>query len=124
MIQAIHKRVKGRARYKVNQLYRSPSLARYLERSLANYPEILYVSANSLTSNILVGFQPENNWHHIGLLIDKAVKAYHKITRLSPTEKLAKSSKNQKLAVNNAQDQKIENWHSMTADRVIDTLNT
>ncbi|WP_339460333.1 cation-translocating P-type ATPase [Nodularia spumigena] len=124
MIQAIHKRVKGRARYKVNQLYRSPSLARYLEQSLANYPEILYVSANSLTSNILVCFQAENSWHDIGLLIDKAVKDYQKFPNLSPTEKVSKSLKKQKLAVKDAQDQKIANWHSMTADKVIDTLNT
>ncbi|MEA5515321.1 HAD-IC family P-type ATPase [Nodularia sp. UHCC 0506] len=124
MIQAIHMRVKGRARYKVHRLFRSLSLERYLERSLASYPEILSVSANSLTSNILVYFKPENSWYHIGLLIDQAVKDYQKISSLSPTQKPSKSLKPQKLAVNNAQDQKIANWHSMTADRVIDTFNT
>ncbi len=60
MIQAIHS-TKGRARYKVDELYRSESLKSYLERSLSNKPEISFVSANPLTSNILVHFKEENN---------------------------------------------------------------
>ncbi|TVP61211.1 MAG: HAD family hydrolase [Nodularia sp. (in: Bacteria)] len=119
MLRVIHTKVKGRARYKVNQLYRSPSLARYLERSLANYPEILDVSANSLTSNILVCFSSENSWHNIGFLIEQAIRDYRKNSSLSQTKHLPKSFTNQ-----NAEEQKIDNWHLITADRVIDTFNT
>ena len=119
VIQAIHTKVKGRARYKVNQLYRSPSLARYLERSLAKYPEILYVCANSFTSNILVSFKAEKSWQNIGLLIDKTVRHYHDNPSLAQTEKFTKSFTNK-----NTQDQKSDNWHLITADKVIDTLNT
>ncbi|MBE9200684.1 MULTISPECIES: HAD-IC family P-type ATPase [unclassified Nodularia (in: cyanobacteria)] len=119
MIQAIHTRVKGRARYKVNQLERSPSLARYLERSLAKNPEILSVSANSLTSNILVCFQSKNSWQNIGFLIDQAVRDYQENSSLSQTKKFPQSFINQ-----NPQEQKSDNWHLITADQVIDTFNT
>ena len=78
VMKAIHTKVKGRARYKVNELYRSPSLKDYLERSLSNNPEITYVSANSLTSNILVIFQPENNINKIASLIHQAVLDFQK----------------------------------------------
>ncbi len=119
MIQAIHTKVKGRARYKVKQLYRSLSLARYLERSLANDPEILDVSANSLTSNILVCFTAKNSWHQIGLIIEQAVKDYQKNPSLAQTENLPKFVTNQHF-----QGQKSNNWHLITADTVIDTLNS
>ncbi|GAX34455.1 cation-translocating P-type ATPase [Nodularia sp. NIES-3585] len=124
MIKSIHTKVKGRARYKVSQLYRSPSLEKYLERSLANYPEILYVWANSFTSNILVCFSAKTNFYNIGLLIEQVVQDYQKNPSLAQTEKLTKTLKNQKLPIDHLQDQKIDNWHLITADTVIDTFNT
>ncbi|MDH6067798.1 cation-translocating P-type ATPase [Chrysosporum ovalisporum APH033B] len=124
MIKAIHTRVKGRARYKVDQLYLSPLLQRYLERSLANKPEIFYVSANPLTSNVLVCFEPKKSWKKIGLLIQQTIKDYQKITSLSTSKKLSKSLINQQLAVDNDKKQQIDNWHLMTTDKIIDRLNT
>jgi len=118
VIEAIHTRVKGRARYKVNQLYGSRSLQGYLERSLGQQPDIIYVSANSLTSNILVGFQPKVSCNKIGLLIEEAIRDYQRITGLSASQNLPKS------LINQQKQQKIDNWHLMTADQVIDTLNT
>ncbi|YAF95661.1 MAG: cation-translocating P-type ATPase [Nodularia sp. CChRGM 3473] len=123
MIQAIHTSVKGRARYKVKELYHSPSLQRYLERSLANNPAIIYVAANSLTSNILVYFKRQNSIHQISSLIDQAVKDYQKISG-SPQKKLPKPLKKTKLSVVNAQEQKRENWHLMTAESVLKSLKT
>lgn len=124
VIKAIHTRVKGRARYKVDQLYLSPLLQRYLERSLANKPEIFYVSANPLTSNVLVCFEPKKSWKKIGLLIQQTIKDYQKITSLSTSKKLSKSLINQQLAVDNDKKQQIDNWHLMTTDKIIDRLNT
>ena len=114
MIKAIHTQVKGRARYKVDQLYGSPLLQKYLERSLGNHPEITYVCANSFTSNILVIFTNKYSYHTIGLLIEETLKNYHPKSSLNNAE----------LVINHAQEQKSDHWHLMTAEQVIDTLNS
>jgi P-type Ca2+ transporter type 2C len=126
VIQAIHTKVKGRARYKIKELYRSVSLKIYLERSLANYPEIIQVSANPLTSNILVFFKPETSIHEIGFLIDQTVVDYKKKPQLIQpnSEKIIKVSQQNKQPVVHAQEQRTENWHLMAADSTLDALNT
>lgn len=122
MIQAIHTSVKGRARYKVKELYRSPSLKSYLERSLAKNPEITYVSANPLTSNILVRFHQTNS-NKIKSLINQAVLKYQKNPEFHQIEKLTDFKKSRQTVVN-AKEQNRENWHLMAADKVIDAFNT
>ena len=121
MIKAIHTKVKGRARYKVNQLYGSLLLERYLERSLGNNPEIIYVSANSLTSNILVIFTNKHSFQSIGLLLETTLRKFQEKSSLTPTESLLN---NQRLVINDANQENTDNWHLMTADRVIDRLNS
>jgi len=59
VIQAIHTQVPGRARYKVTALYRSLPLQHYLEDYLTADPDILAVTANPLTSSVLIRFKPE-----------------------------------------------------------------
>ncbi|MBH8576537.1 cation-translocating P-type ATPase [Nostocaceae cyanobacterium CENA369] len=122
MIQTIHSSVKGRARYKVKELYRSPSLKSYLERSLANNPEITYVSANPLTSNILVLFHQINS-NKIKFLIEKAVLNFQKNPEFTQIEKLTDFQKSRQSVVN-AKEQNRENWHLMAAAKVIDAFNT
>lgn len=123
MIQIIHSSVTGRARYKIDELYRSQSLKIYLERSLANYPEIISVAANVLTSNILVIFQPDVSYRKIAYFIDKALSAYKDKAGVTDVNILAKPTKKDKLTVSK-QEQKTENWHLMTADNVLQSLNT
>ncbi|MBC5795773.1 HAD-IC family P-type ATPase [Sphaerospermopsis sp. LEGE 00249] len=123
MIQIIHSNVKGRARYKIDELYRSQSLKIYLERSLANYPEIISVAANVLTSNILVIFQPDVSYRKIAYFIDKALSAYKDKAGFTDVETLVKPTKKDKLTVSKYE-QKTENWHLMTADNVLQSLNT
>ena len=53
MITAIHTAVKGRARYKVTELYGSVPLKRLLEVRLVAHAEIQEVSASTLTGNVL-----------------------------------------------------------------------
>ncbi|BAZ30318.1 ATPase, E1-E2 type [Cylindrospermum sp. NIES-4074] len=125
MIQAIHTRVKGRARYKVSELYRAPNLKKYLEQSLVNIPEIIYVSANSLTSNILVIFKKDEiSYTKIATIIEKSVLDYKNSGRLTQLPKLAKTANNKNLPVINAQTQSIENWHLIAADKVLDIFHT
>ncbi|OLE26736.1 MAG: hypothetical protein AUI36_31910 [Cyanobacteria bacterium 13_1_40CM_2_61_4] len=57
LVQVIHAAVPGRARYKVAGLYRAASLGTWLEGRLAQIDGISYVSASSLTGNVLVCFE-------------------------------------------------------------------
>ncbi|GET43720.1 HMA2 domain-containing protein [Microseira wollei] len=77
MIQAIHTAVKGRAIYKINQLYGSKSLKTYLERSRLEKAEIKDVSANPLTGNILVLYHPDKTPDEIASLIAESLLNYH-----------------------------------------------
>jgi Ca2+-transporting ATPase len=123
VIQIIHNSVKGRARYKIDELYRSQSLKIYLERSLASYPEIFSVAANVLTSNILVTFQPDVSYKKIAYLIDQALSDYKDKAGFYDVKVLAKIPKKDKFTVPK-QEQKTENWHLRTADNVLQSLNT
>jgi Ca2+-transporting ATPase len=56
MILAIHTKVQGRGRYRIEGLYRSDRLKRFLEIRLLKEKEITGASASKVTSNILVTF--------------------------------------------------------------------
>ncbi|WP_414584120.1 HAD-IC family P-type ATPase [Scytonema sp. PCC 10023] len=126
MIQVIHT-TKGRARYKVNELYRSESLKSYLERSLSNKPDISFVSANPLTSNILVKFNGKNNDDKIAFLIEEIVLDYQKQngTQAKKLPKIkTKTKQESRKPLANAQEQRVENWHLIEVNTVLDALNT
>lgn len=128
MIKVIHNQVKGRARYKVKELYRSESLKQYLERSLSEQPGINYVSANPLTSNILIFFDYEYSTEKIATLIEKNVLEYQNSDIKLPVKNLPATkkalTKETPKPIANAQAQRIENWHLMETDAVLDSFNT
>ncbi|WP_414566720.1 MULTISPECIES: cation-translocating P-type ATPase [unclassified Anabaena] len=124
MIQAIHTAVKGRARYKVKELYQSPSLQKYLERSLASNPEIISVSANPLTSNILVFFTDKIRFNAITLIINNIVIDFKTKINSTPKKQLNKSLRPPKKPVIKSLGQPKNDWHLMAADIVIHKLNT
>ncbi|MBD2342544.1 cation-translocating P-type ATPase [Anabaena subtropica] len=123
MIKAIHTSVRGRARYKVKELYRSLSLKEYLERSLINKPEIINISANISTSNILVSFPPKYNYKQIAYLIDEVILNYRKSHQQIQPDKKTKIVKKAKQ-IGDGKQQKSENWHLMPANKVLDTFKT
>jgi Ca2+-transporting ATPase len=128
VIQAIHT-TRGRARYKVKELYRSESLKQQLELSLSNKPDINYVSANPLTSNILIYFNGDNNPAIIGSLIEQIVTDYQNWNgkaqpKSLPSKKTTRTNELSRKPVVNAQEQKVENWHLMEVNTVLDALNT
>ena len=73
MIQAIHTAVAGRARFKVEGLYRSQDLQRLLQFRLAQVKEISQVSASALTGNVLVCFNSGNTDESIAVLLQGIV---------------------------------------------------
>ncbi len=60
MVEAVHTSIKGRARYKVEGLYRSESLKQQIEQDLTRQTWILSVSVNTLTGSVLVLFDAQN----------------------------------------------------------------
>ena len=75
-VQAIHTAVKGRVRYKVNGLYHSEALKKYLESRLLEEEIISRASANSYTGNVLVIFHPDKSLNTIALLIQDILLDY------------------------------------------------
>jgi Ca2+-transporting ATPase len=73
VIQALHTKVAGRARFKVEGLYRSQDLQRLLEFRLAQVKEITQVSASALTGNVLVCFNSGNSTESIAGLLEGIV---------------------------------------------------
>jgi len=123
VVQAIHTAVKGRARYKVPGLYRSESLKRHLERWLSGKPEIEEVTANPLTSNVLVRFNPDLSAAKVAALIDGIVLSHLEQDCVEPDKPL-KGSRDSQRAVANAEAQRLEDWHLMSSETVLDTLKT
>lgn len=78
LVQPIHTAVKGRARYKVNGLYRSESLKKYIEFRLSEEIGIKEVHANPDTGNVLVLFSSSFSPNTIASLIQEIVSAYRK----------------------------------------------
>lgn len=71
MIQAIHTRIEGRGRFKIEGLLGSEALKRALEQRLAREKEIYSASANPLTGNLLVTFNSDNDHHTIRFLLEE-----------------------------------------------------
>jgi len=81
MIQAIHTAVEGRARFKVEGLYRSEALKRFLEAQVARangngINGIKAVSANPLTGNALIHFEAGVEPEAIGLWLGQVVAQF------------------------------------------------
>ncbi len=76
MVQAVHTSVKGRARYKVEGLYRSEQLKQHIKQHLTQHKWILSVSVNTLTGSVLVLFDSKNGNHAsaVATLLKSAVE--------------------------------------------------
>lgn len=71
LVREIHNGIKGRVRYKVAGLYRSPLLKERLEMLSFQNAEVNYVAASVLTGNVLIRFNPDCNPRMIASLVDK-----------------------------------------------------
>ncbi len=120
VIKAIHTQVKGRARYKITELYGSIELKEYLERSLVKNPVIWQVHANTLTGNLLVNFTPQYNYQQIQALIEKSILKFTK----SQTTKLIKPTHKTTKIDSSVKEQRTDNWHLIPTDKVLHTFQT
>lgn len=124
MIYAIHTAVRGRARYQVSSLYRSEPLKHYLELRLTDQPAIHSVSANPLTGNILVLFDPDISPSEILSRIEKIVSDYNESLGEDRTTDLPIKSQPTSEPIANAKSQDTERWHLLAAEAVLETLKT
>ena len=93
MIEAIHTKIEGRARFKVEGLLGSDSFKRFLEQRLSLEKDILSASASPITGNILVSYNSNNNHHTIAFLLeDILVEAQGSPSAGGPSEPAAPSS--------------------------------
>jgi Ca2+-transporting ATPase len=101
-------------------------LKNYLERSTVNFAEIRYISANILTSNILVIFDQDISSKEIEFLIRKVLLDYQDESGFNHHNKklvrTAKAKIDRQLAVKHKQ--KTKNWHLMAVEEVLTSLNT
>lgn len=147
MIQAVHTAVPGRARYKVDRLYRSESLKNRLESGLSGTEGIKLVSVNILTGSILVCFNEMNTADSVVQVIRNILHDYEGGSvrqaantvpqipdiRLVPAHEGAKektvlprdikSSRKLRKLVEHAEDQKVETWHTVEASTVLERLD-
>ena len=73
MVEAVHTAVRGRARYRVDGLYRSWDLKKHLEETLPGNPGIRFVSANHLTGKILVLYDERRTYEDVARLLADVV---------------------------------------------------
>src|SRR5919199_1664892 len=132
VVQAIHTAVKGRARYKVNGLEHSEALKTYLEFRLLESEGIRQVSANPITGNILVIFNPVRSASDIASILERIILEYTQPLRnylqgtdtgnglvKEKTKRPSTTPKELTKLTTSAQDQKIKPWHLIEADSVV-----
>ena len=122
-MQAIHTAIQGRARFKIGELYRCDSLKNYLERSLLCHAEIVSVSANTLTGNILVSFDQAISINNVEELIEEVVADYSQQSQEFPQKDISKSRTRSPQPIVDPQQQTTEIWHLMAVDAVLETLH-
>jgi len=80
LVQPLHTAVSGRARFRIQGLYRSESLKQYLELELLKRDGIRSISVSTLTGNLLVYFSSARPSSEIASYIGTVVSDYQKAT--------------------------------------------
>jgi len=138
MVQAVHTAVAGRVRFKVEGLYRSEPLKRFLEAQLERLQEITHVSANALTGNVLVCFNSGNSPETIASLIAGLVEGFHQHQpdpKALPPESAPTDTSGEipvsasalaklKALFTSVEDQPEDLWHLREPDEVLAALRT
>lgn len=135
-VRVIHSSVKGRARYSVNALYRSETLAKHLESRLSQVGSIDSFKVNIITGNVLVLFSPEETCQTISLLVEGIVAEYPGTSeygavpdgkdthvrngkpRYSKKGNDRVSRRTLRKLVVHAEEQAEETWHLLPGDKV------
>jgi Ca2+-transporting ATPase len=141
-VSVIHAAVRGRARFSVAFLYRSPSFRQHLESCLSANPSVNDFSASIVSGNVLVHFNPEESARSIALLIEGIVAEYRHRTNSEEagyagssheagSGPLSYEKRNNKVnrrrlrkLVVHAEIQNEEPWHLQEAEKVVAFFNS
>jgi len=110
VIQAIHTVVPGRARYRIDKLYRCEDFKQHLEFYLSQQSGIISATANTLTGNILVLFELQLSVDRVQELIVEVAQNYN-----------PHAVSNQESSTNPQQN---DNWYALDIDAVLAQLQT
>lgn len=135
-VRAVHTAVPGRARYRVERLYRSESLKRSIETELTGNEGILSVSANILTGSVLILFERDRGLDRVTILLNMVVAAAagapvadpHPLSKheheraATPTSLSWRRQLENLVGARPAQEQRP--WHRLATDEVLVTLGT
>jgi Ca2+-transporting ATPase len=140
MIQAIHTKVPGRARYRIEGLYRSPPLKKLLEFQLSQHSDILRVSARVSTGNLLVYYNSGNDHESIASLIAEVLTEAEATAEMPAEEGNTEGSRERSREKSSpraeeepawhsaakrllsSRDQEGRPWHALDVDSVLSTL--
>jgi len=78
LVRPIHTKIPGRARYKVCALRQSEGAKAFIERQLAASPDIVSVSASTVTSTVLITFNSGNTAQSIERRLETVVVAWQR----------------------------------------------
>jgi P-type Ca2+ transporter type 2C len=147
VVRTVHDAIKGRTRFKVDGLYRSADFKRVVEEGLTTRGGVAFVSANTLTGNVLVQYNSGRTAADIAEILSEIVLEHRKNNGASPIQTdsvpdLVKPLQNASMreartqhirdvsrrslrkAVRSAEDQIVEPWHLLSAEEVLARFNT
>jgi hypothetical protein len=114
-VRPVHSAVAGRARFRVDRLYRNEALGNLIEREAAKQPRVRGASARPMTGSVVVFFDPELRIEEVTTLLERIAAAAGEgapAARFRTASARAPSS--QSPAPGPA-----EPWHTLTADHVL-----
>lgn len=134
MVEILHERVGGRARFRVEGLYRSSTCKAKLEQELLGRDFVQHASASVLTGNVLVHFNSGNTPNIIAREIQAIVSGFTivRATTAQPSSALVQSRVTRPstqsrhvrgdLGSRPAMDQSIRLWHALGAGEILAEL--
>lgn len=131
----IHTILRGRARFNVAGLYRSSAMKRRLEEQLSLENWVHFVSANPLTGNVLIRFDPERELESVVDLLREAAARNHPgssprrngvLVNGPGQQRALEQSEAPRLARirQPAQPSRVKPWHLMEAEHALAATGT
>ncbi len=145
MVRAVHTNLAGRGRYNVEGLKGSSALKDWLEDKLVNQHGMKGASANTVTGNILVQFDPQKDHETISNLIKHVISRMPGddagppakpplalVKKETPPEAMTPPAEETLAALKHKvqhvlsplRPQPVEKWHTLTVEEVQSSVNT
>ncbi len=129
-IVPVHAAIPGRARLYVPGLYRSGAMKRCLEERLLLEDWVHFVSANPLTGNVLVRFDPGKELEAVADLLVEVASQHRNGSASASTEQSASRAANRRAPEKNVMAESsapartsapisVKQWHLMEAEHVL-----